>query len=333
MIAAGLVALAASLALAVGIGPAGVPIGDVAGIVAHRAGLAPAPAGVSPLQEAIVWDLRLPRALLAILVGAGLAVCGAVLQSLTRNPLTDPYLLGVSSGASTGAVLVLVAGVGSGALALSGGAFAGSAVAFALVLALAGRGAGRGDQRIVLAGIAGTQLFAALTAFVVIWSGDAQATRGVLYWLLGSTAAATWTSVAVCAAVLGAGLAVCAGHARALDAFAFGGDAAATLGVAVARVRVRLYVVTAAVTAALVAASGAIGFVGLVIPHAVRLVCGARHRALLAASAVGGALFLLWADTIARTAFAPRDLPVGIVTALVGVPAFALLLRRGRAAP
>jgi iron complex transport system permease protein len=329
---AALAALVVSLAAAVAIGPADIAVRDVAGVVANRLGLAARPEGVSALQGAIVWDLRLPRALLAASVGAGLALCGTVLQSLTRNPLTDPYLLGVSSGASTGAVLVLVVGVGSGAFALSVGAFAGSTVAFATVLALAGRAAARGSQRIVLAGIAGTQLFSALTSFIVIWAGDDAATRGVLYWLLGSMASATWTSAGVCALVLAVGTVACVWHAAALDAFAFGTDAAASLGVAVERVRVGLYVVTAAITAALVAASGAIGFVGLVIPHAARLLVGPRHRALLPAVALTGALFLVWADTAARTAFEPRDLPVGIITALVGVPAFALILRRRRPA-
>lgn len=325
---AGLALLALSLAAAATIGPAALSAGDVAGIVTSRLGLTAPPRGISRLQEAIVWDLRLPRTLLAAAVGAGLGVCGAVLQSLTRNPLTDPYLLGVSSGASTGAVLVLVAGVGSGALALSGGAFVGSSVAVVVVLGLAGRALGGGSQRIVLAGIAGTQLFSALTSFIVVWAGDAESTRSALHWLLGSLAGASWMSVALCWCALIAGVAVCLWHADALDAFAFGTDAAASLGVSTERVRITLYIVTAALTATLVAASGAIGFVGLVIPHAARLLGGSRHRMLVPATALAGAVFLTWVDTVARTAFAPRDLPVGVLTALVGVPVFAIILRR-----
>jgi iron complex transport system permease protein len=324
---AALAALVASIAVAVTIGPARLSVPDVWAVIAGRLGLGDA--GVSRIQDGIVWELRLPRTLLAAAVGAGLAICGAIMQSLTRNPLADPYVLGISSGASTGAVVVLILGVGSGAAALSTGAFCGALVAFGLVLLLAG-GAGDRPDRIVLAGVAGTQLFSALTSFIVIWGGDAQQTRGVLYWLLGSLGAARWSDVVLCASVCAVGLAVSLLSASALDAFAFGSDAAASLGVSVLRIRTALLVVTALVTATLVAATGAIGFIGLVLPHAARMLVGPGHVRLLPVTALLGAVFLVWVDTAARTAFDPQELPVGVVTALVGVPVFAALLHHRR---
>ncbi|OZM83330.1 iron ABC transporter permease [Pseudonocardia sp. MH-G8] len=326
---AGSVALVLSIAVAVTLGSADLAVTDVARSVLVHLGLPLRP--LPPLHDGIVWQLRMPRVLLAVLVGAGLAVCGAVLQALTGNPLADPYLLGISSGASTGAVAVLVLGVGAGAgaFALSGGAFLGSLIAFATVLALAGRSL-VSSTRVVLAGVAASQLFGAVTSLIVITSADADATRSVTFWLLGSLAAADWTTVLTCAAVVAAVLAACWSAALALDAFAFGQEAAAALGVPPARTQLLLFTATALAAAALVAASGAIGFVGLVVPHAARFLVGAGHRRLLPVCALLGGVFLLWADTAARSVFAPQDVPVGVVTAVVGVPVFAVILRRRR---
>lgn len=326
----GLVLLVASTAVAITIGPAALSVRDVYGIVAEHLGAGPS--GATRIQDGIVWQLRLPRVLLAAVCGAGLALCGAILQSLLRNPLADPFVLGVSSGASTGAVLIAVLGVGGGALTLSGGAFLGAVLSFGVVLGLA-YAAGGGTDRVVLAGVAATQLFSALTSFIVLSSADAEQTRGVLFWLLGSLAGVTWNDVAVCAAVVGAGLVCCLVYARALDAFAFGDDAAATLGVSVRQARIVLLVMTALITAALVSAAGAIGFVGLVLPHAARFVVGPAHVRLLPTVAILGAVFMVWVDTLARTLFAPQELPTGVVTALLGVPAFALILLRRRGIP
>lgn len=323
----GLILLVFSAAVAITIGPAALSVGDVYRIVGDRLGAGPS--GVTRLQESIVWQLRLPRVVLAAICGAGLALCGAILQSLLRNPLADPFVLGVSSGASTGAVLVAVLGVGAGTLSLSGGAFIGAVVSFVVVLLLA-HAAGGGTDRVVLAGVAGTQLFSASTSFIVLSSADAEQTRGVLFWLLGSLAGVSWSDVLICAVVVVVGFAVCLAFAHTLDAFAFGQDAAATLGVSVTRARIVLLVVTALVTAALVSAAGAIGFVGLVLPHAARFVVGPGHRGLLPTAAILGAVFMVWVDTLARTVFAPQELPTGVVTALLGVPAFALILLRRR---
>lgn len=325
----GPVLLALSVATAITIGPSDLLPGDIFMVVLDRAGLATSE--LTRIQQGIVWDLRLPRTMLAAVCGAGLAVCGVILQSLLRNPLADPFVLGISSGASTGAVCVVVLGLGAGTVGLTGGAFLGALVAFGLVLALAAAAGGTTD-RVVLAGVAATQLFAALTSFIVFTAADAEQTRGVLFWLLGSLASASWTDVGMCGTVVLAGLALCLACAGQLDAFTFGQDAAASLGVDIGRTRALLLVATALMTALIVSTSGAIGFVGLVLPHVARLLVGVRHRALLPAAALIGAVFLVWVDTAARTVIDPQELPVGVATALIGVPVFALILLRKKAA-
>ncbi|MFI5571903.1 FecCD family ABC transporter permease [Streptomyces sp. NPDC051740] len=325
--AGGLAALLASIAVAVTIGPADISTGDVWASVAAHLGLGESTP--APLRDGIVWNLRMPRTLLAAVCGAGLAVCGAVMQSLLRNPLADPFVLGVSSGASTGAVAVVVLGVGGGVVSLSAGAFLGALLSFALVLLLSHTLGGSTD-RVVLSGVAAMQLFSALTSFIVLTSADAETTRGVLFWLLGSLTGADWGQVLLCTAVLTVVLVVCLGYASTLDAFAFGDEAAAGLGVRVARTRLVLLCATALLTAALVSCAGAIGFVGLVLPHATRALTGAGHVRLLPVTALTGAVFLVWVDTLARTVLDPQEVPVGVVTSLIGVPAFVAVLHRGR---
>ncbi|GAA4423230.1 iron chelate uptake ABC transporter family permease subunit [Georgenia halophila] len=278
------------------------------------------------IANAIIWDGRAPRVVAAAAVGAGLALCGAVMQALTRNPLADPYLLGVSSGASVGAVLVLVLGLGT---ALPVAAFLGGLGALVLTLALAtGRGGGLSPVRTVLAGVAVAQGASAVVSFVLFWSSTGDSYREILVWLMGSFGGATWSEAYVAlgaTAVAGTFLAL---QARGLDAFTFGDISAASLGVSVTRTRWLLLSVAALLTGILVSVSGAIGFVGLVVPHAVRLLVGERHHRVLPVGALAGATFLLLADTGARSLFEPRELPVGIVTAAVGAPVFAVLLRR-----
>ncbi|MFB8117922.1 FecCD family ABC transporter permease [Streptomyces sp. NPDC055962] len=316
-----------SVAVAVTIGPARISVPDVWSAVASHLGLGDA--RLTPIRDGIIWNLRMPRTLLAAVCGAGLAVCGTVMQSLLRNPLADPFVLGVSSGASTGAVVVVVLGVGGGAVSVSAGAFAGALCSFGLVLLLSHTLGGSTD-RVVLSGVAAMQLFSALTSFVVMTAADAEQTRGVLFWLLGSLSGVGWSEVWTCAAVLVVTLGICLGHARTLDAFAFGQDAAAALGVHVARTRLVLLCTTALLTAALVSSAGAIGFVGLVLPHAARALTGSGHRRLLPVTALAGAIFLVWVDTLARTVLDPQEVPVGVVTSLIGVPAFVLVLHRTR---
>jgi iron complex transport system permease protein len=288
--------------------------------------------GGSPTTDAIVWEIRLPRVLLAAAVGAGLALVGAVLQATMRNPLADPYVLGISAGASFGAVIVFV-GLGGATLGLTTGAFGGAMAAFLAVLVLgAGRSTRIDPARIILAGVAVAALFDALTSLLIIAAADPAGTRGILYWLLGSLAGATWSDLAIAVPLLLVALGVMVANGRALNAMAIGDDDAAAVGVEVARVRWLLLVTSALLTGALVAVSGAIGFVGLLLPHATRLVIGRDHRLLLPATALVGATFLIWVDTFARTAFDPQEIPVGVATALIGAPAFAYILVR-RMAP
>ncbi|WP_296252504.1 FecCD family ABC transporter permease [Pseudomonas sp. UBA4194] len=288
---------------------------------------------LDPIDEGIVWNYRLTRALVAAACGAGLALCGVILQSLLRNPLAEPYLLGISAGASTGAVLVALLGVGAGAISLSAGAFMGAVTAFALVILLArASGPSTGTGQIILAGIAGSQLFNALTAFLITKSASADQARGIMFWLLGNLGGVRWPSVWLAVPVALAGLVVCLWHRRALDAFAFGADSAASLGIPVRRVQLVLVGCAALVTAVVVSIVGSIGFVGLVIPHAARLLLGTRHARLLPASALGGALFLIAADVLSRTLIKGQVIPVGVITALVGAPVFALILISRRSA-
>lgn len=327
-------ALAASVLLAIAIGPADLSPAEVLASVLHHLGLGGlfGLEPLTPLRDGIVWELRLPRVLTAAAVGAGLALCGTVMQALMRNPLADPYLLGLSSGASLGAVSVIVLGA---AIALPVAAFVGALLALGATLLLAGSGGGLSPSRTILGGLAVSAIFGALTSLVIFWSATGDSYREILNWLLGSLAGARWPAVVIAGtALLVIGLPLLF-SGTVLDAFAFGDTAASALGIPVTRVRWLLLGATALLTGALVAVSGAIGFVGLVLPHAVRLLvsrggAGPGHRALLPLSALAGAIFLVWMDTGARTLFDPRELPVGILTAIVGGPVFALIMLRNR---
>jgi iron complex transport system permease protein len=318
-------ALVVSIVVAVTIGPADIRFDEVWASIASHLGL-----GTSPLpllRDGIVWELRLPRVLTAAAVGAGLAIAGAVMQAITRNPLADPYLLGLSSGASLGAVAVLLLGV---AIVLPLAAFLGALVALGLTLLLASSLGVITPTRTVLAGLAVSSLASAVTSLVIFWTVTGDSYREILGWLLGSLAGARWPAVAIAlTAIVVVGIPVMF-IGRILDAFTFGDVSAAALGVNVGATRWGLLAASALLTGAMVSVSGAIGFVGLVLPHAVRLIVGPGHRALLPLSALVGAIFLVWADTAARTLFEPRELPVGIVTAIIGAPIFALLLSRRR---
>ncbi|KJE36821.1 ABC transporter permease [Thalassospira sp. HJ] len=324
---AALVLLGLSLAFAASVGETSIPLKTVIDTIANHvwgAGHA-----VDPIDEGIIWNYRLSRAVVAASCGAALALSGAVLQALLRNALADPYLLGISAGASTGAVSVAILGVGAGIFGMSVGAFIGSVVAFAFVSLLALQ-AGRGTGAIILAGIAGAQLFNALTSFIVTKSASAEEARGIMFWLLGNLSGVRWPDASLALPVTIVGLLVCLWHARALDAFTFGRDSAASLGVPVRRVYVILIGISALMTAVMVSIVGSIGFVGLVIPHAARFFVGNRHGLLLPLSALIGALFLVGADVISRVIVPGQVLPIGVITALVGAPAFALILCHGR---
>ena len=303
----GLVAVAAFLG-AVVLGPAHVPL----------AGLA---------ASDIVRTLRLPRALLAFLVGGSLALSGAGLQALVRNPLADPFLLGLSGGAGLGAVVAIALHLAS-PWALPLAAFVGALGATALVYRLGLVGGAELDPRVlILAGVAVGAFAAAVTTAIVSLS-DAVELRNTFLWLWGGLSGASWDTVLLLGVYLPLPLAVLFAAARPLDLLALGEEPARHLGADVEPLKRRVFLAASLLTAACVAVSGVIGFVGLVVPHAMRTLWGHRHRQLLPAAFLGGGALLALSDTVARVAVAPRELPVGIVTALVGVPVFALLLRR-----
>jgi iron complex transport system permease protein len=316
-----------SIALAVSIGEMRIPVTTTLKAIANR--VVGTDYALSRIQEGVIWDYRLSRALMAACCGGALAVSGAVLQALLRNPLAEPYILGISAGASTGAVAVVIMGIGGGLVSLSGGAFLGAAIAFAAVALLAS-GAGGGSDRIILAGVAGSQLFNALTSYIVTTAANAEQARGVMFWLLGNLSGVRWPELGLAAPILVVAIGICMAYARALDAFMFGTDAAAALGLSVGRVRLVLFGLTAAMTATMVSLVGSIGFVGLVIPHAARFLVGPGHARLLPACLMTGAIFMVLADIISRVLIPQQTLPIGVVTALFGAPAFALILYRGR---
>lgn len=324
-------ALTATMALALGIGSVHVSVPTVIEVVARRMGLEHL--DVALIDDQIIWQLRMPRVLGAAATGAGLAVAGAVLQSLTRNDLADPYLLGISGGAAVGAVSVIVLGVSIagfvGNTMITVGAFAGALLALVVVLMLATTRAGDlPPARTVLAGVAVGQIAGAYTSLIVMMVGQHDAARRVMSWTLGSLAGIRWTSAAFLMAVAVLAVIGIMAFASDLDAFAFGESAASSLGVSVNFVRWILLIATALLTASLVAFTGAIGFVGLVVPHLVRIVTGPLHRTLLPMSALTGAILMVWADTAARSLVSGQEIPIGVVTAVMGAPVFAYLLRR-----
>ncbi|WP_067217522.1 FecCD family ABC transporter permease [Marinomonas gallaica] len=324
--------LLAAVTMGVAIGETNIAFSTVLQAVANAAW--GADYAVHPIDQGVIWNYRLTRTIVAACCGAALAVTGLVLQSLLRNALADPYLLGISAGASTGAVMVTIAGIGIGVLSMSFGALIGAMLAFGFVMLLSAlaskRRSGNISTQIILAGIAGSQLFNALTAFVIAKSANAEQARGIMFWLLGNLSGARWQEVTLALPVLLIGLALVIWHARALDAFLFGSDAAASIGIPVRRVQVILIFGTAMMTAVMVSMVGAIGFVGLVIPHAARFLFGSSHLILVPACAVIGALFLIFCDIGSRIVIPGQVLPIGVVTALIGAPCFALVLIRGQ---
>ncbi len=323
------VCLIGSVFVAIGLGSAVVPPADTV-----RYLWASVTGGTIPADEVtryqIIWQIRTPRVLLAAIVGAGLAVVGAAIQALVRNSLADPYILGVSSGASVGAVTVSLFGVLStlGIYAVSVGAFAGALVATALVYLIAYGRVGVTPLRLVLTGVALSFGFQAVMSVMIYFTPTSESTSTVLFWTMGSFGAATWGSLPVVVAIVIAGIVVLRRFSRPLDVMALGDETAASLGVDSVRVRRGLFVVTAVMTGAMVAVSGTIGFVGLVIPHITRILIGAPHARLLVIAPFLGAILMVWVDLISRTLVAPRELPLGVLTALIGVPVFIMLMRR-----
>ncbi|MFE8012221.1 FecCD family ABC transporter permease [Streptomyces antibioticus] len=322
--------LLVSLLAGVTLGAAGVGAADVfrflwAGLTGGTVAAADGPA------YTIVWEIRLPRVVLGAVVGAGLASVGVAVQAMVRNALADPFVLGISSGAAVGANAVILLGVfaGLGVWALSVSAFASALAAMVLVYAAARTPRGLTPLRLILTGTALAYGFEAVTTVMVFGAARGEAARSAMMWLLGSLGGATWAQVPIAAVTVTLGWVWLRRRAEALNALAMGDETAAALGVPPTALRRELFLVTAAVTGTVVAVSGAIGFVGLMVPHLVRMVAGADHRRVLVLAPLAGAVLLVWADLLSRLLLAPAELPVGVITAVVGVPAFLLLMRRG----
>jgi iron complex transport system permease protein len=328
VLAALALALVGAILLGVAVGAVWVSPMTTVRIIAWKVGLTDRPEDVSRSAEVIVLQLRLPRVLLAGIVGAALAASGAVFQGLFRNPMADPAIIGVSSGAALGAVLVIVTvGAGSlGALAVPAAAFAGATATALLVYRLARIGPVVHVATLLLAGIAVAAVISGLMSLVMSLSGEE--IRSIYAWLVGGLVAQGWRTIAIAVPVVALGLVGAALVAHQLNLVALGEERAAQLGVAVDALKGRAIAVGALLAAAAVSVAGVIGFVGLMTPHLLRLVVGADHRRLVPASALGGATLLILADVVARTVISPAELPVGVVTALLGGPFFLFLLRR-----
>ena len=321
--------LLVSCVLSLGFGSAPVPVEVVARVLLFKVfGIAPEVPAWSAGQEHIVWLIRVPRMLLGALVGGGLAMIGAVLQAVTRNPLADPHLLGVTSGATLGAVLVVLhVGELIGVLTLPLAAFVGALCSMLLVLAIASRHGRLDSDRLLLCGVAVAFVMMAL-ANLLLFMGDHRASSAVMFWMLGGLGLARWELLAVPAVSVLLGLGLLLGMARSLNALMVGEQTAVTLGLNARSVRLLAFLVCSLLTGVLVAISGSIGFVGLMVPHIARRLVGAEHRRLLPVSLLLGSLFLIWVDVAARTLIAPEDLPIGIATAAIGGLFFIGLMRR-----
>lgn len=326
--------LVLSAMLAIRLGSADISFTTVWRVLGHHLVDRPAEVTWERPQDTIVWQVRLPRVLLAVAVGGLLAVAGVALQALVRNILAEPYLIGVSSGASVGAaVAILFASTLTRNLAvapvtLTASAFCGGLLATVAVFALARIGGQITPVRLVLAGITTSYALSAVTSTLIFVADTRDGARGVLFWLLGSLDGARWSALPIPFVLLGIGLSALVWWAPRLDAVALGDDTALALGVDPARFRSVAFVLVALCVSSAVAVAGPIGFVGLVVPHVARLLVGATHRSVLPVAALLGGLVLVWADVVARTVLAPRELPIGVVTALVGAPFLLILVRR-----
>ncbi|OZY40249.1 ABC transporter permease [Pseudomonas fragi] len=319
--------LLVSCVVSLGFGPARVPVDVVWQILLNKL-FGIGDKNWSAGQEHIVWLIRVPRMLLGALVGAGLALIGAVLQAVTRNPLADPHLLGVTSGATLGAVIVVLhVGEIVGLLTLPIAAFIGALLSMVLVLAIASRHGRLDSDRLLLCGVAVSFVMMAV-ANTLLFLGDHRASSAVLFWMLGGLGLARWELLAIPSASVLLGLVLLLGMARPLNALMAGEQTAVTLGLNARNVRLRVFLIASLMTGVLVAISGSIGFVGLMIPHIARRLVGAEHRRLLPVSALLGSVFLVWVDVAARTLIAPEDLPIGVATAAIGGLFFIGLMRK-----
>ena len=326
------VALVIAVVAALSIGPARLPIWAVMREVLDRLPLLNLDSGLSVNQVATVWDLRFPRVVLGLLVGAVLSGSGAAYQGAFRNPLADPYLLGVAAGAGLGATIALVAGVttdnGGVLTPVPLAAFGGAMSSVALTYLAGGVGRQRTATGLLLAGVAVSSFLTAAQTYVL--QRNTQVLRTVYSWILGRLTVVGWTDVGIVLPYAVASAVVLLVMARSLDVLAVGDEEASALGIRVKRVRAIVIVAASLGTAAAVAVSGLIGFVGLIVPHTVRLMVGGSYRRIIPLSQIGGAAFLVAADLLARTVISPAELPIGVITAIVGGPFFLLVMRTRR---
>jgi len=324
------VVLLISCLMSVTFGAAPVPLEQVIGILTLKlSGAGHEPHPWTAGQETIVWLIRMPRVLLGALAGAGLALIGCVLQAVTRNPLADPHLLGATSGATLGAVIVVIhVGEILGMLTLPLAAFAGSLASLFLVLSLSSRNGRLDSQRLLLSGVAVSFVMMAI-ANLLLFLGDHRASSSVLFWMLGGLGLARWELLTVPWVTVLAGWILLQGLGRALNALMAGDQTAVSLGLQVRNVRLLVFLIASLMTGVLVALCGSIGFVGLMVPHIARRLVGSEHRRLLPVATLLGALLMVWVDVVSRTLIAPEDLPIGISTALLGGLFFIFMMRRG----
>ena len=283
--------------------------------------------------ETIIWNIRFPRVLMAWIVGAGLSVCGVLMQALTKNTLADPYVLGISSGASTGAVCAIILGCFRfmGGYSTTFGAILGAALSIVMTMGIANYRGKITSTQLVLAGIATSALFSALTNLVIYgYHTGSDKTKTAQYWMVGSLSGADWETVGYTAAAFAVTLLVILLFVRELDMLLLGDDAAESLGVNTGRVRLLIILMSTILTGIVVAASGVVGFIGLVVPHIMRSLVGAKHIRLIPMAALAGGLFTMLADVVSRVIVAPEELPIGIISALIGAPFFFWLIRRNR---
>lgn len=338
------VALAAAVLLGAGAGALHVPVSAVLGVLLHKLGLGTS-LSFEPQQEAVIWAIRLPRVLLAVLVGAALGLSGAAMQGLFRNPLADPSLLGISAGASLAAVAVIVLEEkvlhlvsalpgtgGASAYVLPLAAFIGACAATVFVYRVSRTGGRVLVSTMLLVGVATNGLAGAITGLFTYAATDAQL-RSITFWGLGSLGGATWPTLTTLLPFLALPLLLLPRLGKPLNLLALGEDQAAHLGLPVARVKWQVIGLTTLAVGASVAMVGTIGFLGFLVPHVLRRLAGPDHRFILPGSALGGALVLLLADTLARTAVAPAELPIGILTALLGAPVFLWIVLREQRQP
>lgn len=318
------------MGLSIGAGAVSIKQSTVWDVIAYKFSLSSVEPYWSMGREKIIWDVRFPRTLLGAMVGGALATVGAALQSVTRNPLADPHLLGISSGAALGAVIALLhTGMVLASITVPVFSFLGALSAMLMVLAVANFSSANTSGRLILAGVAVSFILSALGS-LLIFMGDHRSSHTVIFWMLGGLGLAQWGQLWFPFATLLLGSVYLIYRARYLNAMTLGDESASTLGISVNRFRLSVVVVCALLTGAAVAFSGVIGFVGLMVPHIVRLLVGGDYRRVLPFSVILGAIFLVTADIVSRTLIPPEDMPVGIITGLVGGVAFVILMRRKR---